>query len=416
MGLEVGDGFISGLVASNPVGASDPKSQGDDHIRLIKTALKGTFPNLTGAVTLTQAQINDAARLSAENVFTGATQTLSSIRPSLRFTETDAAANAGKWNVEAQSGTFLIETLSDAGGSGTQLFFAVRTGNTATLAIDATTLTLKGVNVTDYPRLSASNNFTGGSQQTSVGSGNVSWSAVADDVSAILQANKASLYGLVGTVSGHDFHVITGGTARISVTGAGAVTIGGVASTDWARLSQSNTFTGVAQTVSGTSARWQCADGSVAARLMAEASSSAVEVGATSNHPAKFLTNNLNRYEISSGGNHDFKSGTATFGGAVSAPNVANSSSTTLVAGQMHFIDGDATLPNLTAGQWITVINDGASSRTISKNGSDTTYWTLTGASVSTSFTLAARGRLTAVCNPAGTSVYVSGSGITGAT
>lgn len=50
--------FIDGLVASNPIGGTDPKSQGDDHIRLLKSVLKSTFPNLTGAVTLTQAQIN----------------------------------------------------------------------------------------------------------------------------------------------------------------------------------------------------------------------------------------------------------------------------------------------------------------------------------------------------------------------
>lgn len=58
MALEAGDGFISGLVVTNPVGATDPKSQGDDHIRLIKTALLGTFPNLSGAVTPTQAELN----------------------------------------------------------------------------------------------------------------------------------------------------------------------------------------------------------------------------------------------------------------------------------------------------------------------------------------------------------------------
>lgn len=45
------------LVASNPTGA-DPKGAGDDHIRLIKNVIKSTFPNLTGAVTMTQAQLN----------------------------------------------------------------------------------------------------------------------------------------------------------------------------------------------------------------------------------------------------------------------------------------------------------------------------------------------------------------------
>ena len=57
MGLEAAT-YIDTLVTTNPVGASDPKSQGDDHIRMIKSVLKATFPALTGPMTLTQAQIN----------------------------------------------------------------------------------------------------------------------------------------------------------------------------------------------------------------------------------------------------------------------------------------------------------------------------------------------------------------------
>jgi microcystin-dependent protein len=49
--------YINGLVPTNPLG-NDPKSQGDDHLRLIKSTLKNTFPNVTGAVTVTQDQIN----------------------------------------------------------------------------------------------------------------------------------------------------------------------------------------------------------------------------------------------------------------------------------------------------------------------------------------------------------------------
>lgn len=51
--------YINGLDATNPVG-SDPIAAGDDHLRLIKAAVKATFPNLTGPVNLTQAEINSA--------------------------------------------------------------------------------------------------------------------------------------------------------------------------------------------------------------------------------------------------------------------------------------------------------------------------------------------------------------------
>src|SRR5262245_59977249 len=58
--------YISDLNQSNPVGATDPKSQGDDHLRNIKLALKNTFPNLNAAVTATPAQLNQLAT----NIFT----------------------------------------------------------------------------------------------------------------------------------------------------------------------------------------------------------------------------------------------------------------------------------------------------------------------------------------------------------
>lgn len=46
MGLESPVTHVSDLVATNPTGG-DPKSQGDDHIRNVKTALTTTFPNAT---------------------------------------------------------------------------------------------------------------------------------------------------------------------------------------------------------------------------------------------------------------------------------------------------------------------------------------------------------------------------------
>ena len=49
--------FIDGLVITNPTGA-DAKSTADDHLRVIKSAIKATFPNVTGAVTPTHAQLN----------------------------------------------------------------------------------------------------------------------------------------------------------------------------------------------------------------------------------------------------------------------------------------------------------------------------------------------------------------------
>ncbi len=70
MGLETVT-YLSELNLSNPIGASDPKSEGDDHLRIIKKALLNSFGAFVGtagspkSVTLTEDQINDAALKAA---------------------------------------------------------------------------------------------------------------------------------------------------------------------------------------------------------------------------------------------------------------------------------------------------------------------------------------------------------------
>lgn len=56
--------YISDLVSTNPT-ASDNISQGDDHIRLLKSSIKATFPNITGAVTATHTELNVLDGLTA---------------------------------------------------------------------------------------------------------------------------------------------------------------------------------------------------------------------------------------------------------------------------------------------------------------------------------------------------------------
>lgn len=48
MALEAAS-FINDLVTANPVGGTDTKAFGDDHLRLIKTVLKASLPGMTGA-------------------------------------------------------------------------------------------------------------------------------------------------------------------------------------------------------------------------------------------------------------------------------------------------------------------------------------------------------------------------------
>jgi len=55
MSLESGN-YISDLVPSNPT-SNDPKSQGDDHLRLIKKAVQQTFPDADGKVRISPDQL-----------------------------------------------------------------------------------------------------------------------------------------------------------------------------------------------------------------------------------------------------------------------------------------------------------------------------------------------------------------------
>jgi hypothetical protein len=56
MALETGT-YINSLVATNPT-ATDPKSEGDDHLRLLKSTILASLPAVTGAVTATHTELN----------------------------------------------------------------------------------------------------------------------------------------------------------------------------------------------------------------------------------------------------------------------------------------------------------------------------------------------------------------------
>ncbi len=56
MALETGT-YIDSLNASNPT-ATDALAQADDHLRLIKSTIKATLPNVSGAVTPTHTELN----------------------------------------------------------------------------------------------------------------------------------------------------------------------------------------------------------------------------------------------------------------------------------------------------------------------------------------------------------------------
>jgi hypothetical protein len=59
--------YISQLIDTNPSGLDNPNN-GDNHIRLIKSALLTTFQNITGAVTASHSELNLLDGLSANKL------------------------------------------------------------------------------------------------------------------------------------------------------------------------------------------------------------------------------------------------------------------------------------------------------------------------------------------------------------
>lgn len=74
--------YIDGLNASNPA-ATDSLSQADSHMRLIKSTVKATFPNVSGAITASHTELNIVDGLTAStaelNTLDGVTSSASEL-------------------------------------------------------------------------------------------------------------------------------------------------------------------------------------------------------------------------------------------------------------------------------------------------------------------------------------------------
>jgi len=379
MGLEAVT-HISDLVITNPVGATDPKSQGDDHIRNIKKALKTDFPNITGpvtstqaelnildGVTLTAAQINDAARLSVANTFT-LSQTISNNVARLFLDDPGAGAGLRKFFIESDGAHFSISTADDGGsGVATAVDIAKNASSVVTsIALTATAITLNGVNVTDFARLSQVNTFAARNDFTASSTGNdfsIDIRAAAPGLLYVATGQAADTKNWRQWVSGTSWQIQTetdaggagsdvivatrsGTTVSTLALSATAITLNGVAASDFARKSQANTFTATPQTISAANAAYVATDtgGTITTNFASGGGTGGGYAGTATNHSFDLFTNGTSRYSISNGGNHDFKSGTAVFGGAATA----NSSLTAAAA----FMTSNAiTPPGLSASQ-----------------------------------------------------------------
>ena len=132
MGLETGT-YISDLVATNPVNATDVVGEGDDHLRLIKSTILNTFPSVTGEVSLTHTQLNNTVIKDERNTLTA---TISGLLYPLKFQgnlpgyameESDAALDEKFWDFVCTAGDLVYRTRTDANGAGETFFQVKRT-------------------------------------------------------------------------------------------------------------------------------------------------------------------------------------------------------------------------------------------------------------------------------------------------
>ena len=123
--------YIDGLVITNPTG-TDPRSQGDDHIRLVKSTIRSTFPNVAGAMTATHTELNlidgytgTTAELNYNDI-----PTLGTVEPSKSVTA-DAVGTTKKLKTQEQTEIVnAVGTVSTA----TAINFALGNVVTAVLA------------------------------------------------------------------------------------------------------------------------------------------------------------------------------------------------------------------------------------------------------------------------------------------
>jgi hypothetical protein len=96
MGIETFN-YIDSLNTANPT-STDNVSEGDDHIRGIKTTLKNTFPSLDGAVNATDTELNLLDGITALIDSTGSTGAAK--LPAGTTAQRDGSPSAGylRWN------------------------------------------------------------------------------------------------------------------------------------------------------------------------------------------------------------------------------------------------------------------------------------------------------------------------------
>jgi len=186
--------FITQLVSTNPPG-SDQVSQGDDHLRLIKTVLKAQFPNFTAAaVTSTNAQLDTAV----SKTVTGSLALSLPADGAVGTPELTFASEATSGLYRAGAGNLRVSIL----GADVFGYFAtgvgVPTGKTLDLATASSQLTVGGVAV--FP-LTASNIAANAITTAAITDANVTYAKIQNVAASRILGNPTGAPAAVSEVS-----------------------------------------------------------------------------------------------------------------------------------------------------------------------------------------------------------------------
>lgn len=308
MALESGT-YISDLNPSNPVGATDKVSTLDDHVRLIKSTLQNTFPNIDGAVTATEDELN---HLDGVTGTTGTGKLVLDDAPTIAdLTVTDSI-------------TLPAASIADAALSDNVPLKNAPNEFSAQVVITGTHATDTRIRRGDTTGLLR---LLGGTDASGNTGGHI----------ALFGADVEG-----ARANGADLNAGTGGIVRVQAP-SGTVELN----------ADTLDFNGNAD-ISGTLAVGGTITGNGSGLSSLNASNLSSGTVPSARLPATI------------GGNKTF-SDNVTINGAVRAGTAATSTSSTLEAGQIHHRSSNTTVPSMNAGQWVAVQNTSTSSITLSQ-------------------------------------------------
>ena len=285
---------ISDLNASWPLG-SDLASTSDDHIRNIKTALKTDFPNITGPVTVTQAQLNGITNASNLSSGTVADARLSANVPLLNAANTFTAAQTANSFIPTSStvpanGLYLPAANTLGFASNSTKWGSVNSAGNWVLVTPSSgvSLAVTGINANDAATFSATH--IGDSVGLASG-GNV-------------YTTNVSLN--VGTSGANALNLYTNATSRIAISSVGAVTVS--APSSGTALSMAPGSDTAAIVITGAAGQRGGVDlignnSGAAFSLFQDSSTGAARLFNRANAALDLSTNSSSRVSIAAGGN-----------------------------------------------------------------------------------------------------------------